>query len=330
MKTKYYQIIIIFSSLLLFNSCSVKTKEKKSFEINQITEDYKIHQIEIEYIPDYKFNYPTFNYFLDFITSPSKKHNYKGSVKSVSHYHKFANKLYKDFDRQFIYNREGYEIEYNHNSGRYKNFYDDENNLIRQLNISEADTVHDYTFTYNNKHQIISFNQRHPRKESKQYDSSINITYNIEGNPVLLKRDNYNKKEYSFEKTIEYKGNIVTISKIKNNKKVIEEVLVYSSKKQLLKHQKGGSTLFEFYNKKGLVKKRMVFDMNQYKRTMIFTYDKNGNVIKKITSNHLEKYNKITNIKYKLDSIGNVTYEHFSYNYREDAFEKFYDFEYFD
>lgn len=88
--------------------------------------------------------------------------------------------------------------------------------------------------------------------------------------------------------------------------------------------------MFDYYNTENQLYKRIVFELDNYIRTITYNYNSNGNIDKKIISNYSEPIKKIEEVNYNYDNLGNVVYEKYTYNTKEDILEKIYEFEYFE
>jgi len=315
--------LLIFIILILLESCTINGQKLQ--EKNPKHKIYNIHKINVKHIPNYSFDHPTFNKYLEFVLSTNNKNSYKGDVNKITELHRFANESFKKFSKSIVYNKKGLKVKKKYNRySTYYSFYNSKNNLIKEFSLSEADTTSISEFSYNDKNQLIRMSKIYPKEEDNRFDWFISIEHNAKGNPIILK-NNHPNKLYSYVKHISYDGNIVTI---KNEKEDIEEILIFSNENNVLK-QKHGTTLFDFYNDKNQLVKRIVFEKEIYTRTITYKYDEKGDRIKSSIFNDKEAIFKDEYVKYQHDSIGNITYKHYSYNPKEDDFEEFFEIEYF-
>lgn len=318
---------IILLTILILSSCNNAKKNIPSKKILlEIEENYDIDTMRVKHVSGFKYSNPTFNRYLEYKLEEDLKNDFNGKVKRITEYYKLNNGEQK-FKNSTLFNKDGYVIEKEYNYAFHKYFYNDKNNLIKEVNLSTNDTTFISNLKYNTNNQLIEINKRYPSEESNKYDWFVTIEYDSINRPNLLK-NNHPIEKYSYQKEISYNDNIVTIINLEN--KNIEELFAFSEKNNLVKHKKNNDILFDYYNTENQLYKRIVFELDNYIRTITYNYNSNGNIDKKIISNYSEPIKKIEEVNYNYDNLGNVVYEKYTYNTKEDILEKIYEFEYFE
>ncbi|WGH75994.1 hypothetical protein P8625_02165 [Tenacibaculum tangerinum] len=289
---------------------------------------------EVDSIPNFNFKYAKIDDNLNFI--PNKKNildynksDYKGNVKKVITYRKGSSDSYKEFDRMDRFNKEGYKIESEYKyAGTAKYYYDSNNNLIKQINVRNGDTLTIKKISYDKKNRIKNIIENN-LQENKNYEYNLDIIieYLADGKPTKIINRNPNKR---YTKKISYVGNKIIITRTSASKEITKEVFIYSKTYKMLKHKYGYHTIFNTYDEMDRVKSNITYRDNEYCCTSFYKYDEKGIQTISIFTNHLRDHKEIDSINYKLDHLDNIIYERYVNSVTNREFEMFYEFEYFD
>lgn len=324
--------------LLAFVSCKQRSSQhqenKKTDEYIDLV-DFNINKIKAPYFKNHTFSNATFDSGLTF--QPTVDYDnyygnteYRGNVKTVTEYLKYSDSYSKEFSSVSHYNKNGYKIKTESKGNHISNYYyDSENNIIKKERIVNNDTIFVTKLAYNEKKQLVNINQENFKKdEISEFDKYVTIKYNKAGNPILYKNDHPIKK-HAFVINIVYDGNIVTLSKTKENIIVAEEIYVYSEKNNLIKQKFGYHTIFFEYNKENQNIKKLTYRNDEYCCTDSYNYNKNGDRVNWIFTNHLKNYKELHKYEIKYDSLRNKIYEYSSDNATNNTYEYFYEIEYY-
>lgn len=226
---------IILLTILILSSCNNAKKNIPSKKILlEIEENYDIDTMRVKHVSGFKYSNPTFNRYLEYKLEEDLKNDFNGKVKRITEYYKLNNGEQK-FKNSTLFNKDGYVIEKEYNYAFHKYFYNDKNNLIKEVNLSTNDTTFISNLKYNTNNQLIEINKRYPSEESNKYDWFVTIEYDSINRPNLLK-NNHPIEKYSYQKEISYNDNIVTIINLEN--KNIEELFAFSEKNNLVNTKK--------------------------------------------------------------------------------------------
>ena len=255
------------------------------------------------------------------------KTDYLGKVKEVIEYKKSGSDGYRRYSSTKFYDVNGYLIRSEYYGSETHYTYDKDYNLIKEVRTKANDTTETVDYSYNDKHQLLTYVSK--SLDGGEYDYNIVITYNQDGNQVEL-TNTHSNPEYNFKKVIEYDGNRVTETKMKDSKVTRVETFIYSKENNLLKHTFGYHILFNTYNNKNERTSQMTYRDREYCCSDYYEYDPYGNRLKWIFTNHLKHHKEIHTYDLKYDSHNNMIYEYSSNNVTSSAYEYTYDITYYD
>lgn len=298
---------------------------KSSLYIN-LTE-YDINKQKIDNIPNLNFKNATITSDLNFIPN---KHDFYNFYKSSYHGKIKQVKVYKASGSARIdkFNNKGYltESEYSSGSNIYYT-YDNNNSLIKEINVKNGDTIKVKDIYYNTYGKIEKIKENNLKKNKDyEFNLDISIAYDSEGKPTNITNNNPKRK---YTKEISYKDNKVTI--VYKSKNIEDkEVYIFSSKYKLLREENQNHITINKYDESGRLINCMTYRDNEYCCTDFYKHDNKGNVTEKIFTNHIKDYKEITTYKYEFDNLQNITRELSSNNVSEKEYETYYEIEYFE
>lgn len=334
------RILIYCVVTSFFYSCvysqEIKSKTATSNAENNLyidLSDYDIKKQNVEYIPNLDFKnaiivgnlnfFPNKYDYYNFFKSP-----YKGKVKEVTVYKKRNDESYQRFDRIDRYNEKGYLIESEYEyAGNHYYTYDDNNNLIKEINVIDGDTVTIKDIYYNSigKIEKIKLNNLKEKKDY-MYNLDISILYNSDGSPSKIMNNNPKDK---YVKEIYYNGNQVDIVH-KSSSEVRKQTFIYSKTYQLLKEENRFDTTFNKYDENDKRLSCMTYRDGEYCCTDFYYRDNNDNLINRTFTNHLKDHKEINTYSYRFDDHQNIIYQLHSNSVLEREYETYYEFEYFE